>query len=161
MGVTSSTSSTSTHEAAIGTFVIDRFGNQNASDEIDLTLRDFSSKLNFGLPFAVSWDENEPIENIIEDLATGGGITSSQLNLPLTGINTEAERAFTAGTDRWRAMYEIASANAYDLYFDADGVLQMDPFTDPATASPQFTFRVGGGSNVASIGRKISPALIR
>ena len=85
------TSSSSTHEQPIGTFLVDRIGNQNARREIDLNFRDFSSKLNFGLPFAVAWPTNHPIEEIIRTLASGGGIPAGQINLPLTGINTGAE----------------------------------------------------------------------
>lgn len=148
-------------ETSIGTFIPDRIKSDDISQMISVTLRDFAAKLDYEIPYALEWPTNEPVENIIQDLASGGGVGPAQTNLPLTGANTSAVHTLNSGTNRWTAMQDLAIAHGYDLFFDVDGILQMEVYTDPAVSAPQFQFRTGTGSNVASIGRQISPDLIR
>jgi len=158
MGITTSTG---TWEQAIGTFLMSQMGSEDYIPLAPVSLRDFSSKLDYDIPLDVGWPSNHPIEDIIGDLALGGGILPGNMNLPVTGDSVPEEKFIRADSNRWRSMVEVAEAYNYDLYFDADGVLQMQTFADPFLDPPQFRFRVGLGSNVASIGRNIKPDLIR
>lgn len=147
-------------ETIIGTFLIDKIDSQNYEKQFQINLRDFSKKLSYKIPLPVGWAINTPIEIVIRDLALGGGLSLSKMNLPTTTKYIEEERTISDGTDRWKAMYDLATAYGYDLYFDTAGVLQMVPFTDPATSQPQYTFKVGTDSNVSKIERSISDGLI-
>lgn len=150
-----------TWEAIVGTFLIDKISSENYSKEIEVTLRDFSKKLSYPISLPVGWAVNTPIENIVRDLAIGGGISPSKITVPTTTKYIEEERTFASGITRWSAMYDLATAYGYDLFFDPSGQLIMEAFTDPFTSLPQFTFRVGIDSNVSKISRAISDSLIR
>ena len=147
-------------EACMGTFLIDTINSKNHSQQVDLTLRDFSKKLSYNIPYPLAWDINTPIEVVISDLAVGGGISPSKIDVPDTTSYIEEDRTFSSGTTRFKAMYDLATAYGYDLYFDVDGVLKMVEFTDPYTSQPQYTFLVGVDSNLSQIDRNISDTLI-
>lgn len=148
-------------ESCIGTFLIDRIDpGENNSKEVGLKLRDFSKKMGYNVPIDVGWAVNTPIENIVRDLALGAGIPLADINVPLTGESTYEDTTVQQGTSRWRAAYDLATAFGYDLFFDENGQLHMEEFTDPATSPPQFTFQVGVDSNISSIKRSVSDSLI-
>jgi len=148
-------------EQPIGSFLIDRIKSSGLSQEVRFTLRDFSKKLSFNVPYALEWPIATPVENIIQTLASGGGVGPAQTNLPLTGANTTSIHTVNNGTLRWKAMSDLAIAFGYDLFFDEHGVLQMETFTDPSVSAPQYVFRTGQFSNVAKIDREIADDLIR
>lgn len=147
-------------EANIFTGVIDRIGTEDSRGQTKVTCRDFAKRMKYGLPYATAWPENTPIENVITALAQGSGLPTTP-NLPLTGVNTGEEFFFDQGSDRWGAAYEVATAYGYDLWFDADGDLQLTEFEDPTTTQPQFSFQTGATSNLVSIGRQVNDSLIR
>ena len=149
-----------TWETCLGTFLIDQIDRDSHENLMDLNMRDFSKKLSYPIPYPVGWPINTPIEDIITDLAVGGGISPSKIDVPITTSFIEEDRTFSSGSSRMKAAYDLATAHGYDLYFDADGVLVMEEFTDPHTSQPQYTFQVGADSNLSEIKRNISDALI-
>lgn len=149
------------YESAIGTFLVDRIASTNQSDELRVTARDFTKKLQAELPFAVSWAINTQIEGVISTLASGGGIPPSQTNLGVTPQFITKDLSFSVGADRWGSIKEVANTHGYDVFFDHDGILQLESFTDPATALPQFTFQTGQFSNIAAVRREIADKFIR
>lgn len=147
-------------EQCLGCFMPDKIQGKNSSKEVPVTARDFSKKLSFQIPIALGWDVNTPIENIIEDMAIGGGIPSGDLDLPITGLFIDEDKTINSGGSRFQAMYDLATAFGYDLFFDVTGTLVMQEFTDPYTSQPQYTFRVGVDANLGEIERNISDALV-
>lgn len=146
-------------ETMLGTFLIDKIDSKNRQKDLSLSLRDFAKKLSYEIPLPVGFAINTPIETVVRNLAIGGGIPTGSIVTPNTGLFIPEERTFSNGS-RWKAMYDVATAYGYDLFFDAGGVLRMEAFTDPYTSQPQYTFQVGVDSNVASIDRNIMDALI-
>ena len=145
----------------IGTFLIDRVSQSPIDHSVKITGRDFTKKLlgsKFG--FTTFFDANEPIENIISVIATNGGIVSQ--SLPLTGDNSSKPWIFDAGTDRWQAIADIATAHGYDIYFDVDGTLAMTPFADIANDPITFVFQTGlSVGNLSGYSKEISDARIK
>ena len=148
-------------EQAVGTFLIDDIARGSGHRTIKLNVRDYAKKLSYELPYAVEWPKNTPVENVVSDLASGGGVGPSQQNLPLTGLNTAEIQSFPEGRARWTAMREVANAYGYDVFFDPLGILTMEPFTDPYLSAPEYRFEAGVASNLHAIDRKIQDTLIR
>lgn len=148
-------------ETGIGVFMIDRMGTSADGYTMNLSLRDKSKKLKFGLPFTLTYPENTPVENIITDLAAAAGIGAAERNLPLTGVNTDTEITLERDKNRFTAMTEIANVHGFELWFDVDGVLQMTVFEDPTLAQLQYVFQTGALSNLAKIDRTATDTLIR
>lgn len=145
----------------IGTFLIDRVSRSPIDHTVTITGRDFTKKMlgsKFG--FTTFFAANEPIENIISVIATNAGIVSQ--SLPLTGQNSAKPWTFDAGTDRWVAISEIATAHGYDIYFDVDGTLVMALFADIANDPITYVFQTGlSVGNLSGYTKTITDARIK
>ena len=138
-------------EIQLGEFLIDtinapHFPRTSEVGARDQTKRLLTAKFATSTTFAI----NQPIEEVIRAIAINGGIPATKISFPLTGKSTGREFMFDRGTERWRAMTQIANAYNYDLWFRADGVLTMDVFKDPsnpAISPSEYRFEVGPGFN--------------
>ena len=148
-------------ETSIGVFLIDKISLSSDGTTVAVSLRDKSKKLKFPLPMTLSYPENTPFENIIEDLAASAGIDESQYDIPLTGLSTTSEVTFERDKDRFTVMTEIANIHGYELWFDANGIMQLTEFEDPISAQPQYSFQTGTLSNLSKLDRTVEDSLIR
>lgn len=154
-------------ETCIGVFLIDKMSTGSNDFTIGLSLRDKSKILKQELPYTLTYPENMPVENIIDDLAGEGGIGESDRNVLLDpqgnpwNIPIQSEVTLERGSDRYAKMNEIANIYGLELWFDSDGVLQMGWFEDPTLDSPQYTFQTGTLSNLSKVDKSISDTLIR
>lgn len=137
---------TETWETQLGEFYIDGINRGSFPNTVRVSTRD-ATKLLLKAKFAASTEYpiNTPIENIVQAIASNGGIT--KFALPLTGKSSGKAYLFERQTERWKAITEICTAYGYDVYFRPDGYLTMEAFKDPSNAavSPsEYTFEVGG-----------------
>ncbi|MGE0342551.1 MAG: hypothetical protein AB7O86_05745 [Porticoccaceae bacterium] len=136
-------SSTISYEALLGTFAIDRIASPRFPSETKVTGRDYSKKLivdKFGE--ATTFTAATPVENAIKGILASGGITSYEV--PTTGQTLGKSFAYEAGTSRWQALKEIATAFGYEIFFSIAGTFIMRTLTDPTTAPLAFTFTTEG-----------------
>lgn len=138
----------------VGEFLIDK-ADATRDSLIAMSGRDYTKKLllskfvadtNFTAPI--------PVENLIQDIASNGGIV--KFNLPLTGKNTGKDFYFQRGTDRWTAISQIATDYNLELFFSADGYLTLREFADPLTAEIDYTFLTGANGNISNYTKSIS-----
>jgi len=152
--------STETWQGQLGTFMIDRIETNNQDSTVSISGRDFTKKLiNSKFAFPVFFPANEPIENIISAIATNGGVTDQ--SLPLTGENTQVGWTFNQGTERWKAIKDIATAFDFDLYFDETGTLVLTEFADIINDAIAFVFQTGAAGNLSSFRKTTSDARLR
>ena len=140
------TTKTETWETQIGEFYIDGINRGSFPNTVTVSTRDATKKL-LKAKFAASTEfpSNTPIENIIQSIASNGGIT--KFALPLTGKSTGKAYLFERQTERWKAISEICTSYGFDVFFRPDGYLTMEAFKDPSNAavSPsEYTFEIGG-----------------
>lgn len=138
-------------EIQLGEFFIDTIDASHFPHVVEVAARD-RTKVLLKDKFAVStsFPVNHPIEEIIRTIALNGNVPSDKINLPLTGKSTGRVFLFDHGTERWKAMRDIAQAYNYDLFFAADGTLTMEPFKDPsnpAVSPAEYRFETGPGTN--------------
>lgn len=149
-----------TWSGLLGTFMIDKVDSNSTDNTVSISGRDMTKKLrNAKFRSAVYFPPNEPIENIISAIAFNGGITDQ--SLPLTGKNTIVGWTFGQGTERWKAIKDIATAFDYDLYFDETGKLVMTEFADILNDPVAFVFQTGASGNLASYRKSSSDARLR
>lgn len=148
-------------ERQLGEFMIDSIDSNSFPRTISISARDFTKKL-MKDKFATTtgFVKNQPVEEILRVIAVNGGIPSTRINFPLTGKSTGKDFIFDRTLSRWEGMQEIARAYALDLYFDQDGFLRLETFTDPYLDPPQYTFQTGINSNISEFSRKISDSRI-
>lgn len=129
-------------ETQIGEFMIDRLSEDNFPRQVKITGRDYTKKCETScFEQSITLTGPEDLEVIIAAIAFNAGIT--KINLPTTGISVGQTFSFDRGSTRFSGMKAMANAYNFDIFFDGQGYLSMVEFTDPATASPSFTFRTG------------------
>lgn len=130
-------------ETQIGEFMIDRISQDNFPNHIKITGRDYVKKCSLSkFAYATQFATGLKLESIIGTIAASAGVTKRVL--PTTTVTVAKEFYFDRGVTRWEAMHEIASAYNYDIFFDAQGYLTLEPIADPATQQPIFVLRTGG-----------------
>lgn len=144
-------------ETKLGEFLIDDLKDQSFPHSITVSARDFTKKLlNDKFAVTTSFERDQPVEEIIRTIALNGGIPASKMNLPLTGKSTGKIYTFDRTVSRWEAIKQLANDYALDIYFDNEGVLQLQTFTDPYLDPPQYTFQTGVNSNIDSFEKSIN-----
>lgn len=138
-------------EGPLGEFFIDRIEETHFPHVVSVTARDATKKL-LTAKFAtsVTFATNSPVENVIYAIAYNGGIPASRIGFTLTGKSTGRDFLFDPGTERWKAMKDIAGAYDFDLFFDANGILRLTGFqdpSDPGVSPAEYRFETGPGTN--------------
>ena len=142
-----------TWEAQIGEFLPDKL-DKDRTRIISCSGRDYVKKMQGSkFPQPVNFTAPIPIENLIQDVAANAGIT--KFNLPLTGQSTGKDFYFDRGTDRWKAVSDIAAAYNWELFFSADGYLTLREFTDPLTSEIDYTFLTGPTGNIVDLKKSV------
>lgn len=137
-------------ERQLGEFLIDTLDSESFPDEIALNGRDFSKKLiNDKFSVATAFAANTPIEDILNTIASVGGITKR--NIPYTGKSTGKIYTFDRMTSRWDAIHQICVDNGLEEYFSWDGYLTVGEPADPYLDMAQYTFQTGTSGNLVNI----------
>lgn len=135
----------------VGEFMIDEVSSANFPATISLQGRDYTKKLKTSkFKYPTSFAEGVAIESVIKTIAVNGGISPNKIVIPYTAKTTGKDWYFDKGTERWKAMTDIATNYGYELYFDGSGFLVMVEFSDPSTTASIFTFRTGVQGNLVS-----------
>lgn len=145
------TSDGALYEAKQGEFMIDQLSQPSFPHNISITGRDYAKKLmldKFGNTTA--FPRNQPVEELIRTIALNGGIVASKMKLDFTGKSTSRIYKFDRNMARWEAIKQIATDHALDVYFDREGDMRLETFTDPYADPPQYTFRTGPDGNISS-----------
>lgn len=146
----------STWEAQVGEFMIDRIDEDHFPFVVKVTGRDYTKKCqNSKFTTATAFAENTAIETAIGAMAQNSGIT--KLVLPVTGSSLGKDYYFERGVSRWEAMKQIAVAFGWELFFDAQGYLTMREFLDPLQAPLSATLQTGPSvGNLASYSKSVN-----
>ena len=114
------------------------------------TLTDMSKDISYEFGVHEEYPANQPIEVIIEQIALAGGLSPDRVRLPITGTNTEEILIYEPTSNRWESARRLAETYEWDLYFDAGGVMVMNPF--PREADTQFAheFTIGIDGNIGT-----------
>lgn len=146
----------STWSTPLGTYRIDTIVQPRFPHVVELTCRDFSSKLSTDSFSATEvYAVNSPIEVVVQQIATGGGITL--YDLPGTGVSTSKEYVFEPGTSRWQAILDVCEAHNYLAYFTPEGELTMQAYPDPTTIPIKWEFKTGIDGNLADYKKQTNP----
>jgi hypothetical protein len=150
-----------TWETQIGEFVADQIEDADEwGDTIKVTARDYTSRcMESELAVATMHVAATPIEDIIRAHAANAGIR--KFNLPITNKTLGKDQTWEGGTERWTLMKDIATANNYDLYFNAEGYLCLTPFNDPTLTPPTLVLTTGVNGNLISRGARTSAARLK
>lgn len=135
----------------VGEYMIDSITSQDFPHTVHIQGRDFTKKLmnsKFKIPTAFA--KGQPIETVINTIATAGGITKK--SLPTTGVITGKDWYFDAGITRWEAITQIATNYGYEIYMDGTGYLVMRLFQDPVSSPIQAIFNTGLGGVQINVG---------
>lgn len=133
--------------APLGVFLIDKISQPYFPSVIKVSGRDLTKRLvtsKFGR--ATQFKAGSPMESVIRTIATNAGIVD--MLLPNTGVVLGKDFLFESDTTRKKAVYDIASAYGYDVFFDAQGFLTLREQADPATEAPVLTLEIGAGGSV-------------
>jgi hypothetical protein len=140
---------TYSYETQIGEFMIDEISHGSGVDTVKVKMRDYVKKCKLnGFKTAVTFKAGQDLDVVVRALAANAGLTKVQIGD--TGKRLGRDFLYESGTDRWSAMKELATSYGFDLYFNAQGVLVMPLFEDPATKAPLFTFKTGSGGSLVS-----------
>lgn len=129
-------------ETQIGEFMIDKISEDHFPHLVKVTGRDYTKKcLNSKFEQATQFNGGQQLETLVGAISANAGIYKKVL--PVTGITVGKSFMYERGTERWKAIVEIANAYNYDVYFDGQGYLRMTVIEDPATTQSSMTFRTG------------------
>lgn len=133
----------------IGEFMLDEIVSQHFPHTIGVTARDYTKKClqsKFKVPTAFA--SGQPVEQVIKTIATNAGINPQKMILEVSGQTTAKDWFFESGTERWKAMNDIAVNYGMELYFDANGNLVLRRFKDPSTSPAVMRFHTGEYGNL-------------
>lgn len=148
-----------TWEAQVGEFMIDSIQTQNFPHTVQVTGRDYTKKLlTSKFVQSTSFAQGSKVEDVIRTIAINGGIT--KIDVPVTGQTLGKNFLFDRGTERWKAITDIATAYGYEVYFDATGYLVMRKFLDPVDAAKSYTFKTGTSGNLVSFSKRTGDSRI-
>lgn len=144
-------------EAQLGEFILDSIN--DSSDDfsglISVTGRDYTKRcLLSKLTKSTMFEKDDLITDCIRNLALNAGIV--KLKLPTVPTLLGKDSTWERDTDRWSIMTDIALANNFELYFDAEGFLRMEPQQDPIATPASLKLEGGERGNLISRGRKTS-----
>ncbi len=141
----------------IGEFLIDDIASAAFPSTVSVTGRDYTKKLlEDEFPGATTFEEHWRVEAVIEAIAYNARVPKHLL--PVTGKTLGRSFEFEAGTTRWQAIKDIATAFGLEIFFDPSGWLTMREMADPATSPLSFTFHTGAVGNLAGFTKKASSA---
>lgn len=149
-----------TWETQVGEFIPENISDSGdvITESINVTALDYSKRCKQSkFSKATMFTEDQRIVDVIRILAANAGIFKHKLpeTLPtVLGKDTTWER----DAERWAVMSDIATANNYDLWFDAEGFLRLTPQSDPLLTPSTLSLNTGPRGNLVSRGRKTSDA---
>lgn len=136
-----------TVEWQLGEFMIDRLAQPRFPMEMSITGRDYTKKcMKSKFEFATSFGSGM-VETTIKDIALNAGITKFIFPAPSKPI--QRDFLFEKGTERWKAMNDLAQAYGYELFFDRNGYLVLREIVDSTTATEAWRFKSGPGGNLS------------
>lgn len=147
-----------TWETQVGEFIPESIADSGdvITESISVTALDYSKRCKQSkFSRATMFTEDQRIVDIIRNLAANAGVFKHKLPETLVtvlGKDTTWER----DAERWTVMQDIAGANNYDVWFDAEGFLRLTPQTDPLLTPATMVLSTGPTGNLVSRGRKTS-----
>lgn len=130
------------HEVPLGKFMIDRVVQPRFPNTVRITARDYTKKcLLSKFTQATAFTAGTKIEDVIAALASNAGI--DERIMPATGQVLGVDTFFERGKSRWEAMKEIATPFGYELFFNAQGYLEMRKYLDPTLGPISHEFLTG------------------
>ncbi|WKW85484.1 minor tail protein [Rhodococcus phage Reynauld] len=147
-------------ETQIGEFLPDGIDDaDDFGDRIKFTGRDYVKRcMADQFSKATMFTKDQYVEDVIKAIAANANIR--KFALQPTGRTLGKDTTFERGTERWKAMYDIATAANCDLYFDAHGFLVLAPQNDPLLSPPNLSLVTGPGGNLVKRGKKTSDSQI-
>lgn len=150
-------------EQLLGQFYPDRISQDHFPNIIKIKARD-RTKMMLKSKFAQDtlFNNNDPVEDVIEAIAFAAGIPLTEQSLPAGMGALYEDTYFNVGDNHWKAAKDIATAFKYDLYFLPDGTLTATLMADPATEVPEYTFQTGPASgNLAEYSKELTDERLR
>lgn len=142
-------------EVPLGRFLIDNLNADNFPDEVKVTGRDFTKKMELSLFLdTTTFPAGIDISDVVTALAANSGITG--FHLPYDGTVLATDYTFDQGTSRWDAAKQLATDNNYDIYMDVDSNIVMTTKVDPILSPVTWTFTTGlPNGNLVTINRQV------
>ena len=148
------------YATCLGEFLIDRIERPNFPYTAKVTGRDFTKKLLLSkFSETTTFTAGQTYESVIRTIANNGGIT--KYNLTPTGKTLAEDFTFERGTERWKAITDLATAVAHEVFFDNFGYLTLRPFVDPVTAPLAHTFQTGAEGNLVTFTKVAEDSRLR
>jgi hypothetical protein len=138
-------------EYALGDFMIDQIESDDFPNRVSITCRDMMKKLMLSkFRRATAFEAGMRVDELVHVIAANGGIEHAKMALPLTAVTTSRDFFFERGSSRQEALAEIGLSYGFDIFFNSDGFLAMEPIQDPAFGPVHHTFKTGPDGDLAS-----------
>jgi len=148
-------------ETQVGEFLIERISEPHFPDIVKVTARDFKKKMEATkFTVATGFTSGSTVKSVIASISGVAGIGSEYRNLDDDGSTLGRDFVFERGVTRWDACLEIATSYNLELFFDAQGILVLQPFTDPATSPIEFVFQTGPVGNIVNFEKTVNDSRI-
>lgn len=142
-------------EVQMGEYHIDNIKTSANDTQVRVVARDPWKKLmNSKLPQSMSFPHGTYLSELVRSLAANAGI--HKLRIPYTNETIGSTMDLERGTERGEVIKQACTANNYDVYFDNEGYLKMEKFSDPSTSAPTARFSTGVGGNIVTYDKSIN-----
>lgn len=139
----------STELAPLGVFVVDELTYQRSADSLSLTATcsDISVRVTrnpwmSAYTVAAGTGLASALAAMLADRYSGVVVGFSATTVP-DSVAVSAYYTESSSSDPWQDAQKLAADHGYELYMDADGVVQCILVPDPATASLMYTYARG------------------
>ena len=142
----------------LGVFVITEVGIQDTNDGVTIKLAGEDRSIRIS---RAKWTEpyqlpNGTLESALSDLLKNR-YPDAELAFPVTNVSVnQVVLGSESSNDPWKDAVEIAELVGYDLFFDQNGVVQMQQFPTLDGSVVVALFVEGSGTTITSLDRTIS-----
>lgn len=147
------------YEIQLGEFCIDSISEDHFPYVVKITGRDYTKRcINSKLTQAVTFVAGTSLEELITALAANSGII--KMRLPSMPETLGSDVSYDRGTPRWEVMKTAADSFGYEIFFDNEGYLTMNYYSDPSYSPVTQIFKTGPEGNLVSYSRSTNDSRI-
>lgn len=144
-------------ETQVGEFLIDKIKEPHFPNIVAVDGRDYTKKmLSSKFVATTTLSKGMPLSEAISSLAANAGIAANKRVIPYTQDTLGKDFTWDRGVSRWEAAKALASNYGYDLFFNAEGYLIIQPTQDPASSPVSHTLQTGAAGNLTSYDKSVN-----
>lgn len=144
-----------TWEVQMGEFYLDKIDTDSSGPLVKVSARDPWKKLmNSKLTASTTFPSGTLLHELVRAMGANAGITKFKIAKSNETIGTRID--LERGTERGEVIKQACNSNNYDVYFDNEGYLVMEKYSDPVIDPALIVFKTGPQGNLVDYSKSVN-----